>query len=97
MIGMESTESEQLEIPFSSDDSFIDLCLMEIWRARQYSIKWHREHIVIRCSGCGGMIAVFTKEQWDRWVSGRFRNSYDFSTQYCDKCIRERVPEKYGI
>ena len=50
--------------------------------------------MIIKCSGCGGVVAILTKEQYGNWHWIGFLPP---TVQYCKKCQEEKVFERYHI
>ena len=76
------------------NDSFVVECLAKIWYARRKSMDWRKNHVIIKCSGCGGVVVIFTKKQFGNWYWIGFLPP---TVQYCKKCQEEKIFKKYHI
>jgi hypothetical protein len=70
----------------------IDRQLKQLGLLRRRHAEWRKRHFVIKCSGCGGLVAVLTEKQVDKWKE---RYGGVPPVQFCHKCVWEGVPGKY--
>jgi hypothetical protein len=73
----------------SLSDFTIRRNLKELGLLRRKHAEWRKYHYVVKCSGCGGLVAVLTENQADKWKE---RYGGVPPVQFCHKCVWEGVP-----